>query len=360
MADKAAQQNIIAIDLLRAMAALSVFYYHMHIGAMMAKYSGLAFFKITDAFGAIYAVPLFFLLSGYCIHASNIKHLKNKNPLPIRQYFTRRFLRIYPPYFAALLIALLINYITVPNYSVSQPDFLVHLFALQGFTVAYFNSINVVLWTISVEIAFYIIYPLFYFIRSRYSLNRALGLALLVSCISITYFTCKGNITLPERFCVFNLWFAWCCGAFLADKKMLNPDDLKRTVYLLFYLIVIIAFVYLNYFPNNVPIIFDQFNVLIFTAPMMFLLSQEKWLRERQNVWIIKIAAAVGLSSYSLYLLHEPLIALKNFCALEFMPSKFRLAGEFIGIFIIPFITWFSYLYIEKPFMKKNSALKNV
>src|ERR1700743_3278168 len=174
MADKVVQQNVIAIDILRAIAAFGVFYYHNHLGVTIAKYSGLSFFAITDSFGATYSVPLFFLISGYCIHISNLKYLKTSSPLPLKQYYIRRFLRIYPPYLIALLFALAVNYITTENYSFNVVDIIIHLFSLQGFTTTYFNTINVVLWTISIELAFYAIYPLFYFVRLRYSLNYAL------------------------------------------------------------------------------------------------------------------------------------------------------------------------------------------
>ena len=343
--------------MLRALAALGVFYCHNHSGATIAKYTGLPLFRITDAFGATYAVPLFFLISGYCIHASNIKYLKINSSLPLKEYYTRRFLRIYPPYFVALLFALLVNYIIVPNYRFNEHDLLIHLFSLQGFTIAYFNTINLVLWTISVELAFYAIYPVFYYIRFKYNLNYALLFTLGVSCLSIAYFTLRGNISIPERFCVVNLWFAWCCGAFLADKKMLHPDELKKPVYLFFYFFILTGFTCLNYIPNNLSILFDQFNILFWTAPMIFLLSKEDWLKKRQNLWVIKITAAIGLSSYSLYLLHEPLIALKNFAVHKYFPVLFQPAGVMFGVLIIPVVTWYSYKFIEKPFISKKRAI---
>jgi len=359
MENKAASKKIITIDLLRALAALGVFYYHSRAGAMIAKYSGLSFFNRTDAFGATYAVPLFFLISGYCIHLSNIKYVKINQSLPLKEYYTRRFLRIYPAYFAALLFALVVNFMIAGN----KPgiiDLIVHVFSLQGFTIAYFNTINVVLWTISIELAFYVIYPLFYYVRVKYNLNYALVFTLIVSSISIVYFQVKGNITVPERFCVFNLWFAWCAGAFLADKKLLNPGDLKKPVYLWLYLLIVIGFVYLNYVHNNQFILFDQFNVLIWTAPMLFLLSKEEWLRQRQNWWIIKIMAAIGLSSYSLYLLHEPLIYLKNYLVHGILPARFQPLGIIAGIFIIPVITWFSFIIFEKPFISRKRKIETV
>jgi peptidoglycan/LPS O-acetylase OafA/YrhL len=354
---KATTQKIVAIDMLRALAALGVFYYHNHVGSIIAKFSGLAFFNVTDAFGAIYAVPLFFLISGYCIHASNIKYVKLNTPLPLKEYYRRRFLRIYPAYFFALLFALAVNYLILPHYKPNNYDLLIHFFSLQGFTVAYFNTINIVLWTISIELAFYVIYPLFYYVRIKHNLNYALAFTFVVSCLSITYFQIKGAISLPQHFFVFNLWFAWCCGAFLADKRMLTALDLKKPGYLFSYFIILIACIYLNSTPNNPAILTDQFNILFWTAPMLFILSKENWLRGKQNLWLVKIIAAIGLSSYSLYLLHEPLIYFKNYLAHSYLPVRFQPAGVIAGIFIIPVVAWFNYLYIEKPFISKKRVL---
>jgi len=358
MAEKKPMQNIIAIDLLRALAALGVFTYHMHLGALLAKYSGIHLIAYMDALGAFYAVPLFFLISGYCIHASNIKYIKANVALPLKEYYLRRFLRIYPPYLFALLFALGINYIASGTYKPSLTDFIVHLFSLQGFTVPYFNSINVVLWTISVELAFYAIYPLFYYVRFKYNLNYALLLTLIVSCISIAYFQINGSINIAQRFCVFNLWFAWCCGAFLADKKMLNHGDLKQPVYLVLYFVVLVIFAGLKYFPNGLFIISDQFSILLWAAPMMFIISKEDWLRQHKNTWVIRIGAAIGLSSYSLYLLHEPLIYLKNFAAHKYLPASLQFPGLILGIFIIPVITWYSFQFIEKPFISRKKPIE--
>jgi len=354
MAGKEIPQKIIGIDILRAIAALGVFYYHNHLGTLMAKFTGASLIGFTDDFGATYAVPLFFLISGYCIHVSNIKYIKANKQLPLREYYIRRFLRIYPPYLVALVIAVGVNYLILKDYKPSAADLGIHLFALQGFSVPYFNTINVVLWTISVELAFYAIYPVFYYIRRKFNLSYALAFTLIVSCISITWFGLLAHQSLPQRFCVFNLWFAWCCGAFLADKKVLNPNDLKQPLYKVFYFLILAGFIYLNVFPDRTGIIFDQFNILFWTAPMTFVLSKENWLRQHQHSWFIRMMAAIGLSSYSLYLLHTPLINLKNYLVHQYFSVAFQLAGEIAGIAVIPVLAWYSFHFFEKPFIYRK------
>ncbi len=349
------KKSLISIDILRAIAALGVFSYHQHICFLIAKYTGISGIGQIDDFGAEFAVPLFFLISGYCIHLSNLKYITEHKSLPLKEYYRRRFLRIYPPYLVALAFSISVNYFTYQNLP-SLTDILVHIFVLQGFTIPYFNTINVVLWTISIEIAFYIIYPVFYYIRLKYSLNKALLFSLLISCISIGYFSTKEILPLPQHYCVFNLWFAWCSGAYLADKAAFNAADLKKSIFIALYLVIVAVFFAIHFIPNKLPIIYNQLNILIWTGPLVFITSKDGWLIKHYSLFT-KLVAGIGLSSYSLYLLHEPLIALKNFLGHRFLPANLQLAGITIGIIIIPIICWYSFKYIEKPFTVRKKIV---
>ncbi|MES2428795.1 MAG: acyltransferase [Bacteroidota bacterium] len=342
------KSSLLSIDILRAIAALGVFSYHQHVASYLARYTHIAIIDQLDNFGAQYAVPLFFLISGYCIHLSNLKYINKGKSLPLKAYYKRRFLRIYPPYLFALIFAIATNYFTYGKSSTYE-DIIVHIFSLQGFTVKYFNTINVVLWTISIEIAFYLIYPIFYYIRSKYSLNKALLFSLLITTISIIYFSFQDEVSLPQHFFVFNLWFAWCSGAYLADKFTLNPADLKKPAFILIYSGILIAFLAIRFIPNNWSIVYNQLNILIWTAPLVLLLSNENWLQKHNNLFL-KAISKLGLSSYSLYLLHEPLILLKNCFAHKFLPAQLQLIWMCAGLIAIPFIAWYSFVYIEKPF----------
>jgi peptidoglycan/LPS O-acetylase OafA/YrhL len=61
-------------------------------------------------------VPVFFVISGYCISAAVDSH-RRQTSRPLHVYFTRRLRRIYPPYWAVLAITLL----AVATIDVSLP-----------------------------------------------------------------------------------------------------------------------------------------------------------------------------------------------------------------------------------------------
>lgn len=90
----------------RGMACLSIVIFH----SVCTGY-GLSFPNGVAGLGGVLAVvrrlwigvPLFFVISGYCLAAS--ADAARRQPKPGWEFFRRRFLRIYPPYWAWLAIA---------------------------------------------------------------------------------------------------------------------------------------------------------------------------------------------------------------------------------------------------------------
>ena len=353
------KNNLISIEICRAIAALGVFSFHQSIGSLLSAYTGLKIFSFFDYFGAYLAVPFFFLISGYCIHFSYLNYIKSDTKFSLFAYYKRRFFRIYPPYISALIITVILNRAGNFRQFPSFLNSLVHLFCLQGFTWKYFLGINLVLWTISVEIAFYLIYPVFFYVRKKYSLNAAMCFSFIISAITISFFILTKNFAAPQFYCFSNIWFSWCCGAFLADKLYFNSKSLNNWQSLVTYLVIFIAFLAFTslhaFYISAIGLIGYQLKILIWTGPLIFLISKEQWL-QKQNSVIINTIRAIGISSYSLYLLHEPLIIFKNFVVNAYLSPKIRIVGFIIGIIMIPALTWLHYYYIEKPFLTKNKS----
>ena len=160
-------------DLLRLLAALQVVIAHSfsHTGLYEGlNGTGLAAF---NAFLMVPAVPIFFVISGFLINASF-----ERAPENLRGYFWRRILRIYP----ALLLAILLGIGTVAwggylnKEFVSSPTFFTWLFAqttiFQFWNPEHFRGfgmgvVNAAVWTISVELQYYLFVPIAYFISKQ-------------------------------------------------------------------------------------------------------------------------------------------------------------------------------------------------
>ena len=94
-----------SLDFWRGVACLMVAFVHStaYITENPAHVSGgFVSRKIFSLLGQGFAgVPIFFVISGYCIAAACESAMNKK--LPTKQFFFRRFKRIFPPYWAVLL-----------------------------------------------------------------------------------------------------------------------------------------------------------------------------------------------------------------------------------------------------------------
>ena len=114
-----------------------------------------------------YSILLFFLISGFCIHYP----MQNDQPIQTgKPIFIRRFWRIYPPFFFASVLSAFLSYFCYvywndPSWNLSVIGGL-HL--LQNYPPNNGQYLpNPSLWTIPLEIEFYILYPFAYFLMCQ-------------------------------------------------------------------------------------------------------------------------------------------------------------------------------------------------
>lgn len=111
--DETAKEHIKAIDSLRGLAALSVFFFHLLSLYLPEQEILKPWFFI---FAGHEAVILFFVLSGFILTFSN-----QQQPSAYRDYVLRRIFRIYPAYYVSMAVAiglfLLINPLPLNQYT---------------------------------------------------------------------------------------------------------------------------------------------------------------------------------------------------------------------------------------------------
>lgn len=137
-------KRVESLDILRALAALSVFFYHI---AVVGNDPFNGFFN----FGGV-GVDLFFILSGFFIGLSVIRQ-KEWN---VGVFFIRRFKRIAPAYYVSILIML--AFVTPPylNSLNGLFDILSHVTFLHSLSYSTHGSLNGSYWSLGVEVYFYI------------------------------------------------------------------------------------------------------------------------------------------------------------------------------------------------------------
>jgi peptidoglycan/LPS O-acetylase OafA/YrhL len=151
------------IDGLRFVAISSVVLFHLyaslhHGGAVQNSAFDAARLAMLSKRG----VELFFAISGFILgvpFASS--YLQGAPKVKLKQYFLRRLTRLEPPYILSLLIWAGILLLAAPQ---SGREILPHLLAsmayLHNLVFNADSTINVVAWSLEVEVQFYILVPL--------------------------------------------------------------------------------------------------------------------------------------------------------------------------------------------------------
>jgi peptidoglycan/LPS O-acetylase OafA/YrhL len=139
------KERICELDIIKIVAILLVILSHIHF---------FTSFKVPDIvseFGALIGVGAFMFVSGYALRM-NYVHLGSWGEL--KHFYKRRVLRIFPPYWVALIIyVLFIAWVTFDSNS-----FLVYLFGLQELLMWHYQFILAPLWFVGAILIFYTVY----------------------------------------------------------------------------------------------------------------------------------------------------------------------------------------------------------
>lgn len=153
------KERLDVLDGLRGIAVLLVLWYHLwEISWLPAPWSWMEFIPETGFIG----VTLFFFLSGFVISYPFIRADAAGKPGPSWMHFAyRRFIKIWPSYVISIIVAYLIGYAAVVRYNATPwQEIITHLLFIHTWWQSTYGSINGVLWTLAVEVEFYLIFPL--------------------------------------------------------------------------------------------------------------------------------------------------------------------------------------------------------
>ena len=158
-------------DLIRLFAAFQVVFLHSK-GHLHIKNDYLDLFS-GYFFGFFPGVPIFFIISGFLIYASLDKNKNN-----IKQYMKNRILRIYPALWVCIAICASLLLLADNNNEIfSSGYFYLWLIGQGSFFQFYTPDIlrfwgvgtpNGSLWTITIELQFYLLLPVLYMLLNRF------------------------------------------------------------------------------------------------------------------------------------------------------------------------------------------------
>lgn len=331
------------IDGLRAFAIIPVILFHMHEHLMPGGYLG---------------VDLFFVISGFLITTILVGEIE-AGEFSIVGFYDRRIRRILPAVTAMVFLTLLVSPLFMFSWEVR--DLARSAMATFEFVanIHFHNQINYFeqnatwfpllhMWSLSVEEQYYIVFPLLLFVISKMRLGRP-GLFFVTLAITLFSFHASNAIAFsdPQRAFYLSQYRAWELGiggltAILThgDRRLGGMAGRLATMFGLFLIVSSCLVVS----PDHLSP-FWKLPVVLGTAAI--LASRI----DRGLGWRILTARGlrwIGLTSFSLYLFHQPVIAFAKLSVGHISLS--------LGCLLLPVIFALaaaSYYLVEKPFRKK-------
>jgi peptidoglycan/LPS O-acetylase OafA/YrhL len=335
------------VDGLRALAILSVVFYH----------AGLRWLT-----GGFIGVDIFFVISGYLIGGHIYAELR-AGAFSYREFYRRRAKRILPAFFAVIVFTLLAGLILLSPAEMTLLGRSAFAATLSASNLLFWGTDNyfaaksdlnplLMTWSLGVEEQFYLVIPLLMVFVAR--IRRSLILpAILAVCILSFGFAWAAQASYPMAAFYLLSARAWELGIGVAlavaelNRKAMQPQA-RRTLVLsvaglgllltpIFLFNAVAAFPWPAALPSVV-------------GTTMLLAVPGSWINRR--LLALPPLVSIGRISYSWYLWHWPLLAFLHILYGDRLP----IAAALLAIALSLGAAVLSYSFIEQPFRRSRLA----
>jgi peptidoglycan/LPS O-acetylase OafA/YrhL len=353
------------IDGLRALAALWVAIHHAFETSVPSAILG------TPVLGAVVAslsfgqfpVMVFLMLSGFCLYYPYVRKSARPAFSGYVTFLRRRWTRIAPPFlwagffclflvaFPALNIGKWADVSTLDPYVIAS-----HLLFLHNLIPTHATKIDYPMWSIGLEWQLYLLFPLMVFSFRRLGAMTTIGAALLVAAaIRATYHQLPPSLGAALHdgpFSYLEIFGVGMAAAALAvHSRKLLPNWVLG-------LMVLAGLAILRLGTGN-GLVHDLATTVAFFAVLQLALDHDGLVaRALNSSWL----ARIGVFSYSIYLVHAPLLHLSWFSL-----RRFGLNDDLNFILLVavclPLIVIGAYYFhraFERPFMRLPPKLVTV
>ncbi len=363
---------------IRGLAALYVVLFHIRLDYQsMLSAAGVQDLPLWVSFplGVLSeghaAVVIFILLSGYCLMLPVIKSADKELRGGFWGYLKHRAWRIIPPYYATIFLSLLLT-ASIPvmmlpdtgwHWNSGQPSFsldvvLSHIFLVHNMRPEWMFKLNPPLWSVGLEWQIYWLFPVLLLpVWRRFGVVALLAAAFGLSVVLNGILPFSGLITL------FALGMSGAIVGFSQERVFVQLRE--NTPWNKLSILFFVGFSTLAIFHSNAGIIKD---FLIGISTLCWMISCTRQLTEESNapsplflrLLESKPAFTLGLFSYSLYLIHAPVLAL---CQLVINGLALSLMEKGLALFVIApllsvCVAYGFHLLFERRFMSEYAAKK--
>lgn len=289
-----------ALDGFRALAVILVAFHHAYHLPFEHPLGLLAYHGTSG-------VDLFFVLSGFLITGILIKERNSKHFYSA--FYMRRALRIIPLYYAVLVLAFILLPFIFPSYQkqIEDSHHWPYWFFLSNFSIAlkkkFSNGLVDLSWSLCIEEQFYLVFPLL--VRKFKELLKPLALTLILACPLIRFYLLENGL---HEISIYVLPFTRADALAFGVLLNLGHRENKRWAkgHLPFALVFTLALVFAKVvLPHHVSLALGySLSALIAFSLLGVLLRENSWFKRLMQQ---KYLVLMGLYSYGIYLLHNPI-----------------------------------------------------
>ena len=347
------------IDGLRAIAVISVIFYHAQIELLNHKLF----------LGGFIGVDIFFVISGYLITSIILKELLITGKFSFPKFYERRIRRILPALLLIMLASLPLAWLyLLPTsfvdfsksilYSLGfGSNFYFHFSGEEYGAISGFFKPLLHTWSLSVEEQYYILFPIILLISLRFFKNYIIIIFLIGFLLSLIIAD-WGSKNYPSLTFYILPTRGWelLAGSILAyyELKLGHRSQNKILNIVLPYIglfLILISILFFNDGTRHPSLI--TLPPIIGVCLIIWFTSKKKLVT---NILSSKILVGIGLISYSLYLWHYPVFAYARI-------TDFAQGDIFRKIFIaliIIILSILSYFFVERPARNKKNQFSSI
>jgi len=329
----------------RFLAAISIVIYHYAKHVFPFNHNSVEFIFRQANIGVSY----FFILSGFVM----IIAYKNKGKIEFRKFIKRRFARVYPVFFLAIIILLI--YYTILGKPIDYKGLLLNITIIQSWVPGKALSFNTPGWSLSVEMFFYLCFPfLFNHFYKKYTFKKLIFPVLVLFIVSqivlhllryssfydgypsnshdLTFFFPLMHLS---EFLIGNL-----AGLFFIREIKVKNYDLQITGLLIVILILLKFNIGINFHNGMMGFLF---------IPLIILISANNgYLTKVSNN---KFLVFLGELSYSIYILQKPVYTWIN-GIMKYFNIYNAVAIFYTSLIALLLFAAISYKFFEIPLRK--------
>lgn len=340
-------QKLDQLTTTRFFAALSVVLYHggRELGI-------LSLFPMLTSGPS--AVNYFFVLSGFVI---TLAYYRPEAKFDVRNYLLARFSRIYPVYILSFVLTC-IYYLDLMS-RIKAGKIWANIFLYQAWFPKYASSFNIVAWSLSVEVFFYVLFPLLAIFVKRLSVKQVVWISLWFWVISQVVHSILFSTLMPEQSILLNFFPPFHLNSFLLGlaggvwylknsarhpiTPLMNRIILMGSVGIV--LLAITLREYGSFFPGKLSMDAGLLAPLFLIIVLALALDTTNLSKRLSHPWLVSL----GDSSYALFILHIPFLWLfTRFLDMTGISIPFGLAFS-IHVTVSITLSILVFKYLERP-----------